>query len=211
MKALEINPDIYWVGVIDWAVRDFHGYVTPNGTTYNNYLVLDDQITLLDTVKHDFSEITIDNIKSLIDPSKIKNIIINHIENDHTSSIGDIMHLTPNATIYITEKGKKGLDRFFDTSKWGIRIVKTGDTLNIGKRTLLFLETPMLHWPDSMMTYIKEDKLLISQDAFGQHYASAARFDDEFIYCFSVSELEDAIKDYYANILTPFSTLMSRL
>jgi flavorubredoxin len=118
------------------------------------------------------------------------------------------MNLTPMATIYITDKGKKGLDRFFDTSKWDVRIVKTGDTLNIGKRTLLFLETPMLHWPDSMMTYIKEDKLLISQDAFGQHYASAARFDDEFITCFSITELEDAIKDYYANILMPFGTLI---
>jgi anaerobic nitric oxide reductase flavorubredoxin len=208
MKALEIKPNIFWVGVVDWAIRDFHGYVTPNGTSYNNYLVLDDQITLFDTVKHDFSEITIDNIKSLVDPSKIKNIIINHIENDHVSSIGDIMHLTPDATIYITNKGKKGLDRFFDTSKWDIRIVKTGDILNIGKRNLLFLETPMLHWPDSMMTYIKEDRLLISQDAFGQHYASAARFDDEFVSRYSVTELEDAIKDYYANILMPFGTLI---
>jgi flavorubredoxin len=208
MKALEIKPDIFWVGVVDWAIRDFHGYVTPNGTSYNNYLVLDDQITLFDTVKYDFSEVTIDNIKSLVDPSKIKNIVINHIENDHVSSIGEIMRLTPSATIYITNKGKKGLDRFFDTSKWDIRIVKTGDTLNIGKRNLLFLETPMLHWPDSMMTYISEDKLLISQDAFGQHYASAARFDDEFIAHHSTTELEDAIKDYYANILMPFGTLI---
>ena len=208
MKALEIKPNIFWVGVVDWAIRDFHGYVTPNGTSYNNYLVLDDKITLFDTVKHDFSEITIDNIKSLVDPAKIKNIIINHIENDHVSSIGDIMRLTPDATIYITDKGKKGLDRFFDTSNWDVRIVKTGDTLNIGKRNLLFLGTPMLHWPDSMMTYIKEDKLLISQDAFGQHYASSARFDDEFISCYSTAELEDAIKDYYANILMPFGTLI---
>jgi anaerobic nitric oxide reductase flavorubredoxin len=208
MKALEIKPDIFWVGVVDWAIRDFHGYVTPNGTSYNNYLVLDDQITLFDTVKHDFSEITIDNIKSLVDPAKIKNIIINHIENDHVSSIGDIMRLTPDATIYITDKGKKGLDRFFDTSSWDVRIVKTGDTLSIGRRNLLFLGTPMLHWPDSMMTYIKEDKLLISQDAFGQHYASSARFDDEFISCYSTAELEDAIKDYYANILMPFGTLI---
>jgi anaerobic nitric oxide reductase flavorubredoxin len=208
MKALEIKPNIFWVGVVDWAIRDFHGYVTPNGTSYNNYLVLDDKITLFDTVKHDFSEITIDNIKSLVDPAKIKNIIINHIENDHVSSIGDIMRLTPDATIYITDKGKKGLDRFFDTSSWDVRIVKTGDTLNIGKRNLLFLGTPMLHWPDSMMTYIKEDKLLISQDAFGQHYASSARFDDEFISCYSTAELEDAIKDYYANILMPFGTLI---
>ncbi len=208
MKAIEIKPGIFWVGAIDWAVRDFHGYVIPNGTTYNNYLVLDDQITLFDTVKHDFAEVTIGNIRNLADPSKIRNIVINHIENDHVTSIGDIMNLAPEATIYISNRGKKGLDRFFDTSKWDIKIVKTGDTLNIGRRTLLFLETPMLHWPDSMMTYIKEDRLLISQDGFGQHYASAARFDDEFISCFSVAELEDAVKDYYANILMPFGTLI---
>ncbi len=93
MKAVEIKPDIYWVGAIDWAVRDFHGYVTPNGTTYNNYLILDDQITLLDAVKHDFAEVSIENIKGLTDPSKIRNIIVNHIENDHVSGISAIMQL----------------------------------------------------------------------------------------------------------------------
>jgi anaerobic nitric oxide reductase flavorubredoxin len=208
MKAVEIKPDIYWVGAIDWAIRDFHGYIIPNGTTYNNYLILDDMVTLFDTVKHEFSHITVENIKSLVDPAKIRNIIINHIENDHSTSIAEIMHLAPNATIYITERGRKGLEKFYDLSRWDIKTVKTGDTLNIGKRNLLFIETPMLHWPDSMMTYVKEDKLLISQDAFGQHYASAARFDDEFLTCFSVSELEDAVEDYYANILMPFGTLI---
>jgi anaerobic nitric oxide reductase flavorubredoxin len=208
MKAVEIKPDIYWVGVIDWAIRDFHGYVTPNGTTYNNYLILDEEVTLVDSVKDDFSEITLNNIRNIIDPSKIENLVINHIEPDHASGIEKIMGVIPNATIYITDRGKKGLDRHFDTSSWKFKIVKTGDTLNIGKRNLLFLETPMLHWPDSMMTYIKEDKLLISQDVFGQHYASASRFDDEFINYFSVSELEDAVKDYYANILMPFGTLI---
>lgn len=208
MKAIEIKPDIFWVGAIDWAVRDFHGYVTPRGTTYNNYLILDEQITLLDTVKYDFAKITINNISSLIEPSKINNVIINHIEPDHASSIDRIMAITPNATIYITEKGKKGLDRHFDTSKWKFKIVKTGDTLNIGKYNLLFIETPMLHWPDSMMTYVKEAKLLISQDAFGQHIATAARFDDEFVECASHAELEDAVIDYYANILMPFGHLI---
>jgi len=208
MKAIEIKPDIFWVGAIDWAVRDFHGYVTPRGTTYNNYLILDEQITLLDTVKYDFAKITINNISSLIEPSKINNVIINHIEPDHASSIDRIMAITPNATIYITEKGKKGLDRHFDTSKWKFKIVKTGDTLNIGKYNLLFIETPMLHWPDSMMTYVKEEKLLISQDAFGQHIATAARFDDEFVECASHAELEDAVIDYYANILMPFGHLI---
>ena len=145
MKAVEIKNGIYWVGAIDWAIRDFHGYMTPRGTTYNNYLIMDEEITLLDTVKHDFADTTIKNIRSIVDPSRIKNVIINHIENDHVTSIDAIMALTPNAAIYITEKGRKGLERFYDLSKWTIRTVKTGDTLRIGKRTLLFLETPMLH------------------------------------------------------------------
>ncbi|MBI4683643.1 MAG: FprA family A-type flavoprotein [Nitrospirae bacterium] len=208
MKAVEIKKDIYWVGAVDWAVRDFHGYITPRGTTYNNYLIMDDEITLLDTVKYDFADITIKNIKSVVDPSKIRHVVINHIENDHATSIDRIMNLTPKATVYMTEKGRKGLERFFDMSEWDIKIVKTGDTLKIGRRTLLFLETPMLHWPDSMMTYIKEEKLLISQDAFGQHIASAVRFDDEFVTCESMSELEDAVVDYYANILMPFGQLI---
>jgi len=208
MTAVEIKKDIYWVGAIDWAVRDFHGYETPRGTSYNNYLIMDDEITLIDTVKDDFAEVTIKNIQSIVQPEKIKHIVINHIENDHATSIDRIMALTPNATIYITEKGKKGLARFFDISKWNMKVVKTGDTLNIGKRTLLFLETPMLHWPDSMMTYDKEDKVLFSQDAFGQHIASAVRFDDEFITCESMYELDDAIADYYANILMPFGQLI---
>ncbi len=210
MKAIEIKPDIYWVGAIDWAVRDFHGYVTPNGTTYNNYLIKDDEITLVDTVKYDFKRVTLDNIKSICDPSQIKNLVINHIEPDHASGIEKIMTLAPDATIYITSKGKKGLDRHFDTSGWNFKIVKTGDTLKTGKYTLTFLETPMLHWPDSMMTYVHEAKLLISQDAFGQHLATSSRFDDDYVECASHSELDHAVVDYYANILMPFGPLIKR-
>ena len=208
MGAVEIKPGIYWVGAIDWSVRDFHGYITPNGTSYNNYLILDKQVTLVDTVKHDFADYTIENIRSLVDPAKIENIVINHIENDHVTSLVEVMNLTPRATIYITERGKKGLDRFFDTSQWKFRIVKTGDTLSTGTKTITFLETPMLHWPDSMMSYVKEDKLLISQDAFGQHLASSARFDDEYCDRCSTVELELAVRDYYANILMPFGALI---
>jgi flavorubredoxin len=208
MKSVELKKGVFWVGAIDWAVRDFHGYETPRGTSYNNYLIMDNEVTLVDTVKYDFAETSIKNIRAIVDPAKIKHVVINHIENDHATSIDRIMALCPGATIYITEKGKKGIERFFDISGWKIKIVKTGDSLNIGKRTLLFLETPMLHWPDSMMTYIKEDKLLISQDGFGQHIASAERFDDEYIASHSVAELEDAIKDYYANILMPFGSLL---
>ncbi|MCX5808247.1 MAG: FprA family A-type flavoprotein [Proteobacteria bacterium] len=208
MKSVEIKPDIFWVGAIDWGIRDFHGYITQNGTTYNNYLIRDAQVTLIDTVKHDFCSVTLENIKRIVDLSKIVNLVINHIEPDHASSIDMIMKLIPNATIYISERGKKGIERYFDTSKWTFRVVKNGDTLNIGKYTLLFLETPMLHWPDSMVTYVKEAKLLISQDAFGQHIATASRFDDEFVECHSQFELDDAIADYYANILMPFGQLI---
>jgi len=208
MQAVEIKPNIYWVGAIDWAVRDFHGYITPNGTSYNNYLILDTHVTLIDTVKHDFSEYTLESIRSLVDLAKIENIVINHIESDHMSSIDRIMELAPKALIHITARGKKGLDRFYDTSRWNFRIVKTGDTLSTGTKTVLFLETPMLHWPDSMMSYVKEDKLLISQDGFGQHIASSARFDDEYCDQYSVAALDHSVRDYYANILMPFGTLV---
>lgn len=208
MEAVEVRNGIYWVGAIDWAVRDFHGYETPRGTSYNNYLILDEQPTLVDTVKYDFADVSLKNIKNLIDLAQIKHVVINHIENDHASAFDLFMDLIPQATVYMTERAKKGLERFFDLSKRTIKTVKTGETLSIGKKTLLFLETPMLHWPDSMVTYIKEDKVLLSQDAFGQHIASSARFDDEFVACQSLAELEDAVLDYYANILMPFGSLV---
>jgi len=208
MKPVELKKDIFWVGAIDWAVRDFHGYETPRGTTYNNYLIMDEEVTLIDTVKYDFSDITINHIKSLVDPEKIKHVVINHIENDHATSLDKIMAVAPNATIHITGRGKKGLDRFFDTSNWKINLVKTGDTLKIGKNTLLFIETPMIHWPDSMMTFCQEAGILFSQDGFGQHLASSARFDDEFSTCVSTVVLDDAVVDYYANILMPFGQLI---
>jgi flavorubredoxin len=208
VKPVEVRNGIYWVGAVDWAVRDFHGYETPRGTSYNNYLILDEEPCLVDTVKHDFADIMIEHVREIMDPGAIKHVIINHIENDHATSIDRVMQLTPGATVYITERGKRGLARFFDLSAWRIKTVKTGDTLKIGKKTVLFLETPMLHWPDSMVSYVQEEKVLISQDAFGQHIASSARFDDEFVACESVAELEDAVIDYYANILMPFGPLI---
>lgn len=210
MNAVEIKRDIYWVGAVDWAVRDFHGYVTPRGTTYNNYLLRDEELTLVDTVKHDFAEQTLKSIRSLADPAQLRHIVVNHIENDHVTSLDRVLALAPNATVHITAKGKRGLERFFDISKWNLRVVKSGDTLRTGRFTLTFLETPMLHWPDSMMTYVAEEKLLFSQDAFGQHLASAGRFDDEFVATASQAELEDAVLEYYANILMPFGPLIEK-
>lgn len=208
MKAVEIREGVFWVGAVDWAVRDFHGYETPRGTTYNNYLIMDEEVTLIDTVKYDFAEHTIKNIAGVCDPARIRHIVINHIENDHATSLDRIVALAPNATIYISEKGRKGIERFYDISQWKVKTVRTGDTLTIGKRTLEFIETPMLHWPDSMFTYSAADRILFTQDAFGQHMASSGRFDDEFELSDSAAELEDAVIDYYANILMPFGQLI---
>jgi len=208
MKPVELKNGIYWVGAVDWAVRDFHGYETPRGTSYNNYLIDDDEPTLLDAVHHDFVDISIKNISRITDLQKIKHIVINHIENDHATGLEKILEIVPFANIYLTERGKNGLGRFIDLSKYKVSVVKSGDTLKIGKRTLQFIETPMMHWPDSMFTYIKEEKILISQDAFGQHIASAERFDDEFVKNYSMEELEDAVIDYYANILMPYGNVI---
>jgi len=208
MKAVELKKDVYWVGALDWAMRDFHGYTTPLGTSYNNYLVLDDEVTLIDTVKYDFAEITLNNIGEVVDPSRIRNIIINHIENDHVTSLDKIMSLAPDATIFITEKGRKGLERFFNLDQWKIKVVKSGDTLCTGKKTFTFIETPMLHWPDSMITWLAGENILFTQDAFGQHIASGSRFDDEFISEYSEAVLDDAVIDYYANILMPFGPII---
>lgn len=204
MKAKEIKPHIYWVGAIDWEVRDFHGYVIPRGTTYNNFLVNDRKLTLIDTVKHDFAEVTLDRINCITNPEKLEVGICNHIETDHASSWDKVIKKARNITLYMTERAKKGLDRHYDTTGWDIQLVGTGDELKLGEKTLQFIETPMLHWPDSMMTYVPEDRLLISQDAFGQHWAQAELFDDR------VPEdiLEDAVIDYYANILMPFGKLI---
>ncbi|MBF0591261.1 MAG: FprA family A-type flavoprotein [Nitrospirae bacterium] len=210
MNAIEIKPDIFWVGAIDWAMRDFHGIATPTGTTYNNYLILDDEVTLIDAVKYDFSDFGIGNVKGLIDPAKIKNIVVNHIEDDHMGALERFVTLIgpDNVTIYATAKGKEGMGKFFDATRWNIKVVKTGDELKIGKYTLLFIETPMLHWPDSMMTYVKGARLLISQDVFGQHLATTTRFDDEFVSGPCLNELDAAVIDYYANILMPFGKLI---
>lgn len=210
MKAIELKEGIFWVGAVDWAVRDFHGYLTPRGSSYNNYLIVDEETTLLDAVKAEFAGESLKRIKAAVDPRAIRHIVVNHIEPDHAGGLGEILREAPEADIYLTSKGMAGLKRFFDTGGWKMNAVKTGDVLRIGRRSLMFVETPMIHWPDSMMTYIKEDGILISQDGFGQHIASAERFDDEFIENFSEEELDDAVWDYYANILMPFGGLIKK-
>lgn len=200
--AVELKKGVYWVGAIDWNIRDFHGYLTPKGTTYNAYLIVDDKITLVDTVRHGFFDEMLRRIKEIVDPREIDFVVSNHVEKDHSGSLIDIMRLAKNAEIYATRKGKDGLIKYYKKD-WPFNIVKTGDELDIGKKTLMFIEAPMLHWPDSMFTYIKEDHILLPNDAFGQHVASHQRFDDE------VDVMEDAAT-YYANILMPFAPMILR-
>lgn len=205
MSALKILPDIYSVGTVDWDVRTFHGhtYTTNRGTTYNAYLILDDKIALVDTVYGPFSLELMENIRQIIPVEKIDYIVTNHVETDHSGALPTIMPLCPKAKVLGTAKCKEGLYRHYYGS-WDFQIVKTGDKIKLGKRTLTFIEAPMIHWPDSMFTYLPEEALLLPNDAFGQHYATSKRFDDEADAC----ELMDEAAKYYANILWPFSSVI---
>lgn len=205
MKPVKIKKGIYWVGVIDWNVRNFHGhtYTTKRGSTYNAYLIMDDKITLVDTVYGPFAKEMIEKIRQIVPPEKIDNIIVNHVETDHSGALPELMKLCPKAKLYGTAKCKEGLYRYY-YKDWDFEIVKSGDTLELGKRSLSFIEAPMIHWPDSMFTYCRQEKLLLPNDAFGQHYATSLRFDDEV----DNSELMDEAKAYYANILWPLSSII---
>src|SRR4030066_1431539 len=174
MNKVSLAEGINWVGVVDWNIRDFHGYITSRGTTYNAYLIQDEKTALVDTVKHAFSNELLQNISEIINPEKIDYIIINHVEMDHSSSLPIIAKQAKNATIIASERGKDAIIEHYGAD-FRIETVKTGDELKLGKRTLRFIEAPMLHWPDSMFTYVVEDKILMSNDAFGQHLALSVR------------------------------------
>ncbi len=193
---VSLADNIYWVGVVDYNIRDFHGYITKRGSTYNAYLILDEKNVLVDTVKYMFGEELLRNINSIIDPEKLDYIVVNHVEMDHSSSLPLIAKAAPNATIIASERGKDAIIEHYGPN-FNIKTVKTGDTIKLGARSISFVEAPMLHWPDSMFTYVVEDKILMPNDAFGQHLATGQRFDDE------VDEhiLMEEAQTYYANIL----------
>ena len=206
MLPIEIAKDIYWLGVIDWNIRDFHGYSTNQGTTYNAYLIMDEKITLIDTVKREFADELITNVSKIVDPKKIDYVISNHTEMDHSGGLARIMHrIGENKPLYCSKMGHKNLSKHFP-QKWNYQPVEDGGELSLGKRTLSFMETRMLHWPDSMFTYVKEDKILFSSDAFGQHYAGLERFDDQM----GEAIMPHALK-YFANILLPYTPLILKL
>ena len=207
MPPVKVLENIFWVGVVDWNIRHFHGfsYSTQRGTTYNAYLIVDKKVALVDTVQHPFADEMIERIKEIIDPSKIDYIIANHVESDHSGSIKEILKLAPNAIVVGTANCKAGLEKHY-FGNWKFQTVKTGDTLSLGERVLTFLEAPMLHWPDTMFTYIEKDALLLSNDGFGQHLASSKRFDDEV----DQNILMWEAAKYYANILWLYSSVVLR-
>lgn len=206
MTPVEVIKGIYWVGVVDWNLRDFHGYATPEGSTYNAYLILDEKITLIDTVKKEFADQLLTNISQIIDPKKIDYVISNHTEMDHSGGLPRVMHkIGEDKPLYCSKVGLKNLSRHFQ-EKWNYQPVENGGELRLGRRTLTFLETRMVHWPDSMFTYVKEDQLLFSSDAFGQHYAGVERFDDQM----GEAIMPHALK-YFANILLLYAPLILQL
>jgi len=206
MVNVVLQEGVNWVGVVDWNIRDFHGYITSRGSSYNAYLISDEKIALVDTVKSNFSNELIEHISELTSLEKIDYIIVNHVEMDHSSSLPAIAKLAKNAKILATQRGKDALIEHYGADFNVVETVKTDDELKFGKRTLRFLEAPMLHWPDSMFTYLVEDKILMPNDAFGQHLASSERFDDEVDEC----TLMEEAATYYANILMPFAPLITR-
>jgi len=205
MLPVKLKENIYWVGGIDWDIRSFHGYTTRRGTTYNAYLIIDEKITLVDTVKHYLYDEMIARISQVVDPAKIDIVVSNHVEMDHSGGMPRLMQLIPQAEVYTCPAGEKGLRAHY-RGDWNFRPMKSGETISLGKRSLTFVQTPMVHWPDNMVTYMPEEKLLFSNDAFGQHIASPERFDDQL----SLDIVMEEAAMYYANIVLPYGAQVQR-
>lgn len=202
-SAIQVSPHVYWVGAIDWSIRDFHGYTTPHGSTYNAYLVMADKITLIDAVKAPFLEEMLQRIASVVDPAKIDYIISNHSEQDHSGCLLDVIARVKPEKVFASSAGVKTLREIFHAEA-EIVPVKNGQTLSLGNMDLKFMETRMIHWPDSMFTYLEKDELLFSQDAFGMHLATFERFADQLPMDMLVYEAST----YYANIVLPYSPIV---
>ncbi|MDR2354314.1 MAG: FprA family A-type flavoprotein [Deltaproteobacteria bacterium] len=206
MEPIKLVDNIYWVGAVDYDIRDFHGYLTPRGSTYNAYLVVDKEITLIDTVKHGFEEELLSRISKVVDPKKITQVVSNHAEMDHSGSLPSIMRaIGADKPIYASTMGVKNLHGQFEDA--GLNLKAAGQELSLGQNTLKFIETRMIHWPDSMFSYLPEQKILFSQDGFGLHLASTERFDDEFTRDF----WRPLALNYFANILTPYTAQIAKV
>jgi flavorubredoxin len=205
-RAVPVSEHVYWVGAIDWNVRDFHGYATPNGTTYNAYLILADRVTLIDTVKAPYQREMLSRIASVIDPERIDYLVSNHAEMDHSGCLPSVIDIVKPQNVFASTMGVKALTDHFHMDR-DITAVKDGESLSLGNMALTFAETRMLHWPDSMFSYLEADGVLFSNDAFGMHLATSERFDDEIPW----PTLEHEAAKYYANIVLPYSGVVMKL
>ena len=206
MKVKVIN-NVHWVGKIDWELRKFHGneYSTHRGSTYNSYLITEEKTALVDTVWAPFAKEYVNNLAGEIDLEKIDFVVANHAEIDHSGALPELLERIPDTPVYCTANGVKSLTGHYHRD-WNFQVVKTGDRLSLGSKELIFVEAPMLHWPDSMFCYLTGDNILFSNDAFGQHYTSEYLFND----LVDQNELYTECLKYYANILTPFSSLVEK-
>ncbi len=206
--SFKVKNNVFWVGKIDWEIRKFHGneYSTHRGSTYNSYLIKEEKIALVDTVWMPFSKEFVKNLEKEIDLDKIDYIITNHAEIDHSGALPELMEKIPDKPIYCTSNGVKSIKGYYHKD-WDFQVVKTGDTLDLGNgKQLIFVEMRMLHWPDSMASYLTKDNILFSNDAFGQHYASELMYND----LVDQNELFTECMKYYANLLTPFSVFVDK-
>ncbi|MDO4569536.1 MAG: FprA family A-type flavoprotein [Planctomycetia bacterium] len=202
-----VCPQVDWVGYVDWNIRDFHSYKTERGATYNAYLVRDEKIALIDSVKKPFAAYLLANVRELVELEKVDYIVCNHAEQDHAGALSVIVPQFPNAKVVCNARCREILSGYCDTSAWNFHIVNNGDTLSLGQNTLTFINTPMVHWPESMFTYVPEKKLLFSMDGFGQHLSSSERFDDEI----PLETIMEEAKIYYANIVYPYGRQVAQV
>jgi flavorubredoxin len=204
-SAVRVTDRVYWVGAVDWSLRDFHGYATRRGTTYNAFLVLGEKVALIDTVKAPFQHELMARIASVIDPGRIDYVVSNHAEMDHSGCLPQVAARVKPEKVFASKMGLRALEAHFHD---GVEVVEAADgqELDLGDCRLVFFETKMCHWPDSMVSYLREDELLFSQDAFGMHLASGERFDDEL----PDTLLAHEAAKYYANILLPLSGFVEK-
>lgn len=202
MKPVELAKDVFWIGAVDYNKRNFHGYSrSPRGTTYNSYFIRDEKNVVFDTVDNEYAGTMFCRLAKLTPLEKVDYIVVNHTERDHAGALCQLVERCHPEKIITSAIGKRFMEAQFDTTGWPIEVVKTGDSISIGRHSIHFVETRMLHWPDSMVSYIPEVKLLISNDAFGQNVACTERFVDQY----GRDSLEKAVKEYYYNIVLPFS------
>ncbi len=205
-NAEKITEKVYWVGALDWALRDFHGYATLRGTSYNAFLILAEKVTLVDTVHASFKDEMFSRIASVIDPAKIDYVISNHSELDHTGCLPDVIEEVRPEKVFSSQKGQRAIEAHFHNGSY-ITAVADGERLSLGDMTVKFMETRMLHWPDSMFSYLEDERILFSQDGFGMHLAHGERYTDAI----DSTIIKYEAKKYYANILLPFSPTVQKI